>query len=265
MNQPQKTQGGIPDLDFSGERIVPGKVALDRELASRKRYEFAARYIERKRVLDIGCGEGYGSAMLAEKAAHVAGTDSSEEVVAHATAKYDLSSTEFRCMPAEKHAFPDASFDAVVCLELIEHVQDYAAVMKEMHRLLKPDGILILSTPNKDVTSPGRETPIHDFHVHEFAIPELRDLCQRYFAEVELFSQENPFEKSRRIVRWLMALDFLRLRKLFSRRAKDRMKDRMREKMGETVQEKPELGRWAVIPGANPNCRDIVVVCRKAT
>ncbi|MDP2897930.1 MAG: class I SAM-dependent methyltransferase [bacterium] len=265
MNPPQKRQSGIPDLDFSGERIVPGKVTLDRELASRLRYEFAARYVEGKRVLDIGCGEGYGSAMLAQHAAHVVGTDSSEKVVAHATAKYGLSNIEFRCMPAEKHAFPDESFDVVVCLELIEHVHDYAAVMEEMHRLLKPGGILILSTPNKDVTSPGRETPIHDFHVHEFTIRELQELCQRYFAEVELFSQENPFEKSRRIVRWLMALDFLHVRKLLPRRSKDRMKEGMKEKMGETIQEEPESGRWAVIRGAKPNCRDIVLVCRKAT
>jgi SAM-dependent methyltransferase len=147
---------------------------------------------------------------------------------------------------------------------LIEHVEDYVAVMEEMHRVLKLGGTLILSTPNKDVTSPGRKTPIHDFHVHEFTIPELRDLCQRYFAEVELFSQENPFEKSRRVVRWLMALDFLRLRKLFSRRAKDQMKDRMREKMGEAINKVPEPERWAVIPGARRTCRDIVVVCRKA-
>jgi SAM-dependent methyltransferase len=234
-------------------------------LASRSRYEFAARYVEGKRVLDIGCGEGYGSAMLAERAAHVVGTDCSEEAIEYAAAKYRLPNLEFRCMPAEKHAFADGSFDVVVCLELIEHVQSYVAVMEEMHRLLKPGGILILSTPNKDVTSPGREKPIHGFHVHEFTIPELWELCQRYFAGVELFSQENPFEKSHRIVRWMMALDFLHLRRLFSRGAKDRMKDRMREKMGETIREEPEPRRWAVIPGAKSDCRDIVVVCRKAT
>lgn len=260
----QTRQGKLPYLHLTGERIVPGKVTLDRELASRKRYEFAARYVEAKRVLDIGCGEGYGSAMLAEKAAHVVGTDCSQEVIEYAAAKYPLPNLEFRCMPAENHAFPDESFDFVVCLELIEHVSDYVTVMAEMRRLLKPGGILILSTPNKDVTSPGREKPIHEFHAHEFTIPELRGLCRKYFAEVELFSQENPFGKSHIIVRSLMALDFLNLRRLFSPRAKDRMKDRMREKMGEAIQEQPQPGRWAVLPGAKPTCRDIVVVCRKA-
>lgn len=264
MNQVQKKQSEVPVLRLTGERIVPGKVTLDRELASRSRYEFAARYVEGKQVLDIGCGEGYGSAMLAEKAAHVVGTDSSEEVVEYAAAKYPLPNLEYRRMPAEKHAFPDGSFDVVVCLELIEHVENYVAVMAEMRRLLKPGGILVLSTPNKDITSPGRETPIHEFHVHEFTIPELRQLCRRYFAEVELFSQENPFEKSHRIVRSLMSLDFLHLRGLFSPRAKNRMKDRMREKMGESIEEQRQPGRWAVIPGAKPTCRDIVVVCRKA-
>lgn len=264
MNQVQKKQSEVPVLRLTGERIVPGKVTLDRELASRSRYEFAARYVEGRRVLDIGCGEGYGSAMLAEKAAHVVGTDSSEEVIEYAAAKYSGANLEFRCMPAEKHAFADGSFDVVVCLELIEHVEDYVAVMEEMHRLLKPGGILILSTPNKDVTSPGREKPIHEFHVHEFTIPELWELCQRYFAGVELFSQENPFAKSHRIVRWLRSLDFLHFRRLFSRRAKDRMKDRMRERIGESIEEHPQPGRWAIIRGARPACRDIVVVCRKA-
>jgi len=263
VNQVEKGQCKFPELDFSGERIVPGKVTLDREVASRRRYEFAARYVEGKRVLDMGCGEGYGSAMLAERAGQMVGTDCSKEVIAHAAAKYPLPNVEFRCMPAEKQSFPDESFDVVVCLELIEHVEDYVAVMEQMHRVLKPEGTLIISTPNKDVTSPGRKRPIHDFHVHEFTIAELRELCQRYFSEVELYSQENPFEKSRRIVRWLMALDFLRLRKLFPRRSKHRMKDGMRERLGETIQEEPEPDRWAVIPGAKRTCRDIVVVCRK--
>jgi ubiquinone/menaquinone biosynthesis C-methylase UbiE len=264
VNQTDEKPSQIPELAFSGERIIPGKVTQDRELASRKRYEFAARYVEGKGVLDMGCGEGYGSAMLAEKAVSVVGTDVSKDVIAYAAAKYPLENVQFRAMPADKHSFPDTCFDAVVCLELIEHVQDHLAVIREIHRLLKPGGTLILSTPNKDVTSPGRKTPIHHFHVHEFTVPELRELCQRYFAEVELFSQENPFEKSRRIVRWLMALDFLRVRKLLSRRAKDRAKDRMREKLGEAIEERPEPERWAVIPGAKRNCRDIVAICRKA-
>ncbi len=264
MKEKDREPTDVPTLTLSGERIVPGKVTLDREQASRRRYEFAAQFVEGKYVLDMGCGEGYGSATLAQKARQVVGTDRSEEVIAYAAKKYPLKNLEFRCMPGEKQDFPDGSLDVVVCLELIEHVEDYAAVMKEMHRVLQPGGTLILSTPNKEVTSPGRKKPIHDFHVHEFTIPELRDLCRKYFAEVELFSQENPFEKSHRVVQWLMALDFLRVRKLFPRRSKDRMKDRMREQMSETIQEEPEPDRWAVIPGARRDCRDIVVVCRKA-
>ena len=263
MTQKQESQPEVPGLRFSGERIIPGEVTRDRELASRRRYQFAAWYVEGKRVLDMGCGEGYGTAILAERAAQVVGTDASEEAIAHAAAKYRLENVAFHCMPAEELSFPNNSFDVVVCLELIEHVEHHIPVMREIQRVLRTDGTLILSTPNKSVTSPGRKKPIHEYHVREFTVGELHDLCRNFFPEVELFSQENPFEKSRRTIRWFMALDFLHLRKLFPRRSKDRVKDRMKDALGETIREEPEPQRWAVISGAKPNCRDIVVVCRK--
>jgi ubiquinone/menaquinone biosynthesis C-methylase UbiE len=263
MNRAQIGTEGIRKLDFSGERIIPGEVPRDLEVMHRRRYEFAARYVEGKRVLDVGCGEGYGSAILAETAAHVTGIDVSEEAIAHAAAKYVLKNVEFVWMSAEKLSFPANGFDVAVCLELIEHTRDGIAVMEEMRRVVRPEGTVILSTPNKRVVSPGSRTPLNKFHVREFTVRETKELCRRYFSEVEFFSQTNPFEKSRRWMRWGMGLDFARLRKLFPRGARERMKWGMRGALGETIEEEGEADRWSVVKGVNRDSHPIIAVCRK--
>ncbi len=263
MNQCEHNELKVPPLHFSGERIIPGEVPGDMELMHRKLYEFAAQYVEGKRVLDVGCGEGYGSVLLAQKAASLVGVDISEEAVAHAAAKYSLENVEFRSMPAERLSLPDGSFDILVCLEVIEHARDYIAAMEELRRVLKAEGTLILSTPNKNVTSPRRPRPLNIYHLHEFTIREARDLLRRYFSKVEFFSQKDPFERSRKIVWKVMSLDFACLRKLFPRFAKDRVKWRIRESLGETIEEEPDPHRWTVIRGIGRYSRTIVVVCRK--
>ncbi len=253
----------LSELRFSGERMIPGEVPIDLELRHRRRYEVAARYVEGKHVLDVGCGEGYGGDILAERAAHVTGIDVSEQAIAHAAAKYGRPNLEFRRMSAERLLFEDNSFDAVVCLELIEHAKDHVAVMHEIRRVLKPGGVLILSTPNKRVVSPGSPTPLNEYHVREFGIRELRELCSRYFADVELFTQENPFAASRRVLGWAMLLDFLRLRKLFPRSSRERLKWGMRGALGETVKGQPEADRWAVVKGIRRDSHPIIAVCWK--
>jgi len=263
MNQRENNQLKVPQLHFSGERIIPGEVPGDMELMHRKLYQFAAQYVQGKRILDVGCGEGYGSAMLARTASQVVGVDISEEAIAHASAKYSLENVDFRCMPAEKLSLPDGYFDILVCLEVIEHARDYIAAIEEMRRVLNAEGTLILSTPNKNVTSPRSRTPLNEYHLHEFTIREARDLLRRYFSEVEFFSQKDPFERSRKIVWKVMSFDFACLRKLFPRFAKDRVKWRIRESLGETIAEEPDPHRWTVIRGIGRYSRTIVAVCRK--
>jgi SAM-dependent methyltransferase len=263
MNPVEDNRLDVPKMRFSGERIIPGEVPRDMELMHRKLYEFALQYVEGKRVLDVGCGEGYGSAMLARKAMSVVGVDISEEAIAHAAAKYSLDNVEFRCMPVEHLSFPGDSFDVLVCLEVIEHARGYIAALEEMRRVLRPEGTLVLSTPNKNVTSPRRARPLNIYHLHEFTIREARKLFRRYFSEVEFFSQDDPFAGSRKIVWKVMALDFACLRKLFPRSAKDRMKWRIRESLGETIGETPHSGRWSVVPRIGWYSRTIVAVCRR--
>lgn len=263
MSRRERSQQKTGELQFSGERIIPGEVTTDQELMHRRRYEFALQYVEGKRVLDLGCGEGYGTAMLAARAANVIGVDVSEETIAHASAKYGLANVEFRCLPAENLSLPDESVEVVVCFEVIEHVKEHVPVMGEMRRVLKREGILIVSTPNKNVSSPHSPVPLNEFHFHEFTVAEARKLFRRYFAEVEFFSQKDPFQKSRRIVWKVLALDFASLRKLFPRFVKDRVKWRMREELGETLGEDTIPERWKVAKGVERYSHTILAVCRK--
>lgn len=151
------------------------------------RYLFAAQFVRGKTVLDVACGSGYGTALLARhQAESVAGLDNSREAVEYAQQHYALPNVSFTLGNAEQLPFPDASFDVVVSFETIEHVREYEVFLQELKRVLKPTGLLILSTPNKDVYPAG-----NPFHIKEFRIPELEQLLGNYFSNVRLEYQDH--------------------------------------------------------------------------
>jgi len=133
--------------EFTGERYLPGVVG---EIAYEHchRYAFARRFVAGRRVLDAACGEGYGSALLADVARHVVGVDIDSAVVAGASSRYGgRGNLEFRAASVTTLPLADASVDAVVSFETIEHLEaaDQPAMLAEFARVLAPDGILILS------------------------------------------------------------------------------------------------------------------------
>jgi SAM-dependent methyltransferase len=150
------------------------------------RYHWAAPAVAGARVLDAGCGMAYGSALLADAgAAEVVGIDRAAAVLeaarAEAPAKVELVHGELTDLP-----FSTNSFDVVVCFEVIEHVKEWDVVLAELHRVLTDDGVLMISSPNRDVYVPG-----NPHHVHEFLPDELREALGRRFARVELRRQHN--------------------------------------------------------------------------
>ena len=176
-----------PDLSNSGERFVPGDSHGELiETEHLARYWWASQLAPGRRVLDAGCGVGYGTAMLARAGATEAvGVDVAPEAVraAAANAPQDASFREadLRALP-----FADASFDLVVCFEVIEHVAEQDAVIAELARVLSPDGVLAISSPNRDVYLPG-----NPHHVHEYVPDELRAALERCFAAVRLYRQHD--------------------------------------------------------------------------
>jgi SAM-dependent methyltransferase len=179
-------------VEFTGERVVPGQVSPDLWNEHYARYAFTARLARGKRVLDIGCGTGYGSAVLAEAALHVTGVDVSPEAVASARAAFSRENIEFLSASAERLPFPDSSFDLIIAFEVIEHLEDWKALLAEARRLLSPTGQFIVSTPNKLYYAESRR--LHGpnpYHAHEFEYEEFKDALAAHFPNVALFLQNH--------------------------------------------------------------------------
>ena len=165
------------DLPLTGERTVPGipheNYWFRRHEAA---YKWAAPYVRRANVLEIGCGEGYGTDLLARRARHVIGVDYDPVTVAHAARSYPAA----RFVRANLAALPIAtgSMDVVAALQVVEHVWDHAQFVRECARVLRPGGVLLATTPNRLTFSPGTSRPRNPFHTWEFTSAELTTLLQ---------------------------------------------------------------------------------------
>jgi SAM-dependent methyltransferase len=171
-------------LPLTGERTVPG---IKHENYWFRRHEAAYRYLlphaQGRVVLEIGCGEGYGTAMLAGVASRVVGLDYDPATIEHAAARYPAAAF----VRANLAALPvrGAAFDVVASLQVIEHVWDHRQFVGECLRALRPGGALLVTTPNRLTFSPGPAAPRNPFHTHEFVAAELAELLTGCGAVVE--------------------------------------------------------------------------------
>ncbi len=170
-------------LPLTGERTVPGVPEENywfrrHEVA----YRFALAHVAGKRVLEVGCGEGYGTALLATQAADVVGIDYDARTVAHAAASYPRA----RFVRANLAALPvpSESVDVLATLQVIEHVWNHREFVGECLRVLRPGGLLFVTTPNRLTFSPGLDAPVNPFHTKEFTAIELADLLVKHGFEI---------------------------------------------------------------------------------
>jgi SAM-dependent methyltransferase len=171
-------------LEFTGERFIPGAVG---EIAYEHwhRYAYARRYAAGRRVLDAACGEGYGTALLAEVAAETTGIDIDRVTVAHARDAYGLGAKpRFITGSVTALPFPSASFDVVVSFETIEHLNagDQPRMLGEFARVLSAEGLLVLSSPNRRSYS-DRRGYRNPFHRHELDREQLARLLDADFPQ----------------------------------------------------------------------------------
>jgi 2-polyprenyl-3-methyl-5-hydroxy-6-metoxy-1,4-benzoquinol methylase len=182
LNQP----AGVPPLPLTGERTLPDVPEENywyrRHLVV---YEWIAARTRGLRVVDMACGEGYGSDVLARSAAAVVGVDANPEAHEHARLRYVRSNLRFERDLVESFAEPS---DAVVFLQTIEHVQDPGAILDHFKSMLGDAGTAFVSTPNLlTLAPPGAEKSDNPWHVHEYRAEEFRRLCEDHFSTVELF------------------------------------------------------------------------------
>lgn len=169
------TAPGPLTLPLTGERTAPGIPSENYWLRRHEAaYEYALPLVRGGRVLEVGCGEGYGTALLAGGAHQVLGLDYDSDTVAHARTAYPQASF----VRANLAALPvsDRSCDAVVTLQVIEHVWNHPEFLWECQRVLRPGGLLLVTTPNRLTFSPGLDVPLNPFHTHEFTAAELSEL-----------------------------------------------------------------------------------------
>ena len=186
MHHVQQDQpAGVPPLELTGERTLPDVPAENYWF---RRHEVVYRWIaDRCRgldVLDMACGEGYGSHLLARRAARVTGIDANPEAHEHARLKYERPGLRFVRDLAERYSEP---CDAIVFLQTIEHLEDPQAALDHFRSLLRPGGTAYVSTPNVlTLAPPGAERSGNPWHVREYRAEEFRALCDRSFERVEL-------------------------------------------------------------------------------
>ncbi len=181
LNQPP----GVPPLPLTGERTLPD---LPEENYWYRRhlvvYEWIAARVGGRRVVDMACGEGYGSNVLAGGAASVVGVDANPEAHEHARLRYVRDNLRFERDLVETFS---ETCDAVVFLQTIEHVQDAGKILEHFKSMLEPGGVAYVSTPNLlTLAPPGAEKSDNPWHVHEYRTEEFRQLCEAHFPRVEL-------------------------------------------------------------------------------
>ncbi len=202
-------------LEWTGERIIPeeGSWMFQRHL---KAYQFSMDFCQNKVILDAGCGEGYGSGLLAEVATKVIGVDVSQEAIRHAREKYSRENLHYCVMDVVNMNFADNTFDVIVSFQVIEHLNNPLKFLKQIKRMLKKGGWAIISTPNKSL---HKGKSIGKYHVKEYQYYEFMDLLNSYLGKAEYWGAHL---KNRRdtaklcFLDLILKLDIFRIHKLFS-------------------------------------------------
>lgn len=178
-------------LEFTGERFTPECV---REIwyEHYHRYAFVKRLVKGKRVLDAACGEGYGSDILSQYAKQVTGIDIDTKSITHAQVRYKKENLDFINESVTQLPCADNTFDVIVSFETLEHLEQQQEMLCEFNRVLKDDGLLIISTPDKKLYSD--ETGFdNEYHVKELYKSEFKNLLDQHWKAQSWYAQAMCF------------------------------------------------------------------------
>ena len=177
----------LNEMSWTGERLVTHVTYLHGTIEHLHRYAIAADLCANKEVLDIASGEGYGTNLISYRAKKVTGVDISEESIQHAKKKYNKQNIEFLVGAASTIPLDDSSVDVVVSFETIEHHDQHYKMMLEIKRVLRTNGILIISSPEKSIYKD--RDPNNPFHIKELTLQEFDNLVNEHFTYSKLYTQ----------------------------------------------------------------------------
>ncbi len=236
-------------------------------------YDFAANKISKdSTVLELGFGEGFGTKMLAKKAKKVFALDVDEKAFNHAKQKYSSEKILFSLYNGKKIPFEDNYFDAVVSLQVIEHIKDDFNFVNEIYRVTKKNAVVIITTPNRKIRLKENSKPWNEFHCKEYSEKELENLFNN-FSSVNIFgvfaSKEIMKTELNRIKKavFMASLDPFKLRKFFPFYLKNTLKKIIKKVFAnekrEFDQKKFSHKDFFISEKNADNSLDLLAVCRK--
>ncbi len=207
----------------TSERLIPGRESSARQYLLYLRHRFMYEYARERlpaapRVVDVGCGAGYGAPILSSGVRELVGLDVDEEGLRYARTHFAAPRCSFRSYDGVRIPYEDGRFDAALCFQVIEHVRDDRRFAAELARVLAPQGQLFLTTPNGRLRVPPGKKPWNRHHLREYDAEGLERLLGSAFGHVEIHGIRGRDEAQRleeqRIadIRRIVALDPLRLR-----------------------------------------------------
>lgn len=258
---------------LSAER-TPTDVAAENPIKERQvaAYYRSLEYVAGLRILEVGCGEGLGASLLSTKAASVVALDYSENALRVAHEQYGADNVEFTLMKVPPIDFPERSFDAVICFQIIEHLENPAELVAEIKRVLCEDGFAILATVNKAETLSD-----NPYHISEFEAGDFQNLLKAHFVEVEMYGVFGDelfaryWQQNRDRVNSFMRLDIFNLFGRLPWRLKEFLFDVASRLMRARLQHgDPELCRsithdnFIFRRDEFDGCLDFYAICRKS-
>lgn len=176
----------------TGERMIPNNFQSNEELITYLRhlvvYKYAKKKIKKNHlVVEVGSGEGYGTNLISSCCKQIVGLDVDKNTIIHSSKKYRAKNIKFIKYNGKKIPLDKKTYDVALSFQVIEHVIDDNLYLKEIHKVLKNNGFLLLTTPNKTYRLKPNQKPWNRFHVREYYPNELKILLKKYYSSVELF------------------------------------------------------------------------------